>query len=208
MARIEDGAATVYAGADTTLKALHTTPYPQETTAWQSIAATSGAVANSGSGVPVFSFRNLGPSPILIRRFALSSTCTVFAGSTTADYALFMARSFIVSDSGGTAVSLVGSNTKFRSSLATPAAVDCRISNTAELTPGTRTIDANSLSQCGAFVTALGVVSPTTNLIRHDPSDYPIIIDQNEGVVLQSMSGFASSISVKIYVTMEFAIVT
>jgi hypothetical protein len=122
--------------------------------------------------------------------------CDGLAGSATAFTAgfavvkMFAARSFTASDSSGTAGTLTGNNNKLRTSMGTSLVTDIRISSTAALTAGTRTLDTDSLGQLAFSIgTAASViyVVPGTPIFGDDIGPtHPFVCAQNEGFVLQA----------------------
>jgi hypothetical protein len=193
-----------------TQRAMRISDYPNEVGGWLSVGAQSGAVTATAALAPLFSFRNLSTKLILVRRIGVGLIATTgFTAAQKVDLGLILARSFTVSDSGGTAIALTGSNAKHRTSLNTPSSVDMRIATTGALTAGTRTLDTNQVAQTGGFVqaAALGVlIQPgPSNLFGHDPGDYPLVLAQNEGLIIQSLTAFGAGGVASFYANIEFA---
>lgn len=133
------------------------------------------------------------------------ATTTAATAATQAERELIIARSFTVADTGGTAVTLTGNNQKMRTSQATSLVSDMRFGQ--PLTAGTRTLDANPVSSAVSFlalnmtgmdigcgsggpfvsgtawtcVGGLGMVP----LLDVFTGDYPIVLAQNEGIVVR-----------------------
>ena len=152
---------------------------------------TSG-VMNAGlaSNAPIWSLRYGGTGFAVVRSVVVSvaDTATAFAIG-TANFQLFVARSFSANDSGGTAATLTGNNGKLRTSYATNNLADLRISSTAALTPGTRTLDATALASraIGVMATSgMSIVTPTPLFWRDTPDQQPIQLAQNEGLVVEA----------------------
>jgi hypothetical protein len=147
---------------------------------------TAGLAANS----PIVAFRWGNANLCLIRsiKFGLDSTTAFAAGRL--DIAAFIARSFTVSDTGGTTATLTGNNAKKRTSFGTTLLTELRFSQTATLTAGTRTLDTQPFARINAInLTATGttVIQPNTTIWQRDSSDeYPIVLAQNEGIVIQA----------------------
>lgn len=165
---------------------------PPETTSWISVGATTGALANvsTGSTGLLFSIRNLGANPLMLRRIGMGFvTTTAFTAAQMVGFGLSVARNWTVSDTGGTAIILTGNNGKHRSSMANLTSVDCRLATTATLGNGTKTGDANTIAQVAGWAAGQGVavVPGANNLFGHDPEDYPLILAQNEGFNILNM---------------------
>ena len=194
---------------DTGFRAARASLRPHEAGGWCSIGAQSGAMTVIGASAPVFSLRNISTKLILVRRIGVGLMATTgFTAAQKLDVALFVARSFSASDSGGTAIAFTGSNAKHRTALNTPASLDCRIATTGALTAGTRTLDANALCQQSgyALTTAGAVIAPApANLFAHDTGDYPLVLAQNEGLVVTLPTAMGAGGVASLFVNLEFA---
>lgn len=156
-----------------------------------SLASPSGAMAAALAGAStIFSFRwGSGAALALVRRVLISmaSTGTGFtAGSCLFD--MVAARNFTVSDSGQTSLVPAGNAYKKRTSFATSAATDIRISNTAGITVGTRTLDATPVGMIRETISA----ALNTRFIQRgvlwlpDTALAPLILAQNEGFIIRA----------------------
>lgn len=204
------GTTNAVAEVDTGFKALRVSIRPAEILNWYSVGAQSGLLAGASANTAVFSFRNLGSNPILVRRVGVGFIgTTAFTAAQKLDYGLMVARAFTASDTGGTAVPLIGNNMKIRTSLPTITSVDSRIASTAALTAGTKTLDANHLSQVGGYVLAAGVgviVQPSSNnLLQHDAGDYPLVLAQNEGFNIMNLTAMGAAGVGALFVNFELA---
>lgn len=209
MALIE-GPSSAQMEVDAGFKAARTSIRPPESLGWLSVGAVSGALTGLAANAPVFSFRNLSGNPIMVRRVGIGFVATT--GFTTAQliaFGLMVARAFSASDSGGTAITLTGSNCKHRTSMGTLSSVDCRIAAAAALTAGTRTLDANFLSMLGDYApTTAGriIAAAPNNLFGHDPEDYPLILAQNEGfIIANGATAFGAAGVGSLFVNVELA---
>jgi hypothetical protein len=195
---------------DTGFRAARVAVRPPETGGWHSISAQSGALTATGAAVTAFSLRNLSAKLILVRRIGIGLIVTTgFTAAQKLDVALLAARGFTTSDSGGTAIAVTGSNGKHRTSLTTPTSLDCRIATTGALTAGTRTLDTLPLAQQAGWAlaaTAGVVIAPApANLLSHDTGDYPLVLAQNEGLVLTLPTAFSAGGIANLIVNLEFA---
>ncbi len=195
---------------DSGFRAARASLRPAEAGGWCSLGAQAAALATTAANAPVFSFRNISPKLILVRRVGVGMIATTgFTAAQKVDAALFVARAFTASDSGGTAIAFAGSNAKHRTALNTPASLDCRIGSTGALTAGTRTLDANALCQTGSWAlaaTAGAVIAPSlSNLFAHDTGDYPLVLAQNEGLVVTLPTALGAGGTVSLFVNLEFA---
>ena len=195
---------------ETSFKAARATLRPHEALGWNSIGVQTGGITGITAGGSVFSFRNISANPVLVRRIGVGLiTTTSFTTAQIVDLGLMMARNWTASDSGGTAIALTGNNGKHRTSLGTPTSLDCRVATTAALTVGTRTLDANTISQTASWSSnAASLPTAMDNLLKHDASDYPLVLAQNEGFIIQNLTAMGAAGVLRAYVNMEFSEVT
>lgn len=176
-------------GANTAANSLPITIGPALLGSYCMGANTGTMAAGLAGGSPVYSFRYGGANLAIVRKVSAEAddiTTAFVAGA--AKFDLFAARSFSASDTGGTAATLTGNNGKLRTSFATTAISDLRISSTATLTAGTRTLDAQPLASV-EFAVATSIdagLLPTTDLIRQNVGESPLVLANNEGFVIQA----------------------
>ena len=180
---------------------------------WFSMGLKTGATTAVAANAAIFSFRNLAANPLMIRRVGIGAlVTTAFTAAQQIDYALWFARAWTSADVGGPVVAVTGNNAKHRTSLATVTSAELRIATTAGLTAGVRTLDTSPLSIVGGFSAAagLGAAIPTTtnSLFSHDTGDHPLILGQNEGIVVAPFTTMGAGGAVFVYVNIEFAEVT
>jgi hypothetical protein len=160
--------------------------------AWVSIGARSGAVTGVAANGAVFSFRNIGANPILVRRVSVGFVCTTgFTAAQELAWGVTVARAFTASDAAGTPVALIGSNGKLRTSLATLTSVDCRISAATALTAGTKVFDTNPLAVLATYAAAATagnlLLNVLGNLLSFGADGHPLVLQQNEGFNIQNL---------------------
>ena len=212
--QVQGNSGTVYeVGPNTRANRAEERPIDVEGLGAYQMAVTSGTMAAGlGAAAPIFSARWGDVSrTALIRRVALlaQNAGTAFAaGLFTFD--MVVARAFTVSDSAQTSVLPVGHNQKKRTSFGTTLFTDLRISATATITAGTRTLDAQPLSVVkGAipatatnfvFVPAAGqpmtaAAAAATGVFGSRPVDlwspeignsWPLVLVQNEGFIIRA----------------------
>lgn len=181
---------------------------PAEVTSWLSIGAQSGNLSALAANTAVFSLRNLSANLLMIRRVGVGFiTTTAFTIAQKIDFGLMVARAFTVSDTAGTAIALVGTNAKHRTSLGTLTSVDCRVAAAAALGAGTKTLDTNHLGQTGGWSGAAGItIQPAQdNLLQHSAGDYPVILAQNEGINIMNLTAMGAVGVGVLYVNLEVA---
>jgi hypothetical protein len=180
------------AEVETASKALRITPKPVD---WGSLgiysmALVSGVMAAGlAANSPIVSFRWTTSNLAIIKKivFSAGNTATAFTAG-TAIFNGFIARSFSASDTGGTAATLTGSNNKLRTSMGTMTVGDIRSSATATLSAGTRTKDTQPFASIASSIVATAgtiIVAPTELFVPR-PGEYPLVLAQNEGFVIEA----------------------
>jgi hypothetical protein len=153
--------------------------------------ATGTMAAGLAAAAPIMSFRWTSATMLAI----VTKVCLYGLGSLTgftagqALFELYMARSFSAVDSGGTALTLTTNNGKLRTSMGTTLLGDMRVSATATLTAGTRTLDAQPIGiyQHSLPVTAnLNLAVGELPLFNADADGHPVILATQEGLVIQA----------------------
>lgn len=173
---------------------MRAVPRPYDVLGAYILSAESGVMAAGlGAAAPVFSMRW---NPTTVGALALVHRVQVAVGNAGTAFTaglgslnLFVARAFTVSDSGGTAQTLTGNNAKLRTSFATSQVADMRISSTATLTAGTRTLDAVDIGLIGFPVPATttnNLIQALTDILARQPGDgdWPLVLAANEGFVI------------------------
>lgn len=207
MAITPHGAAGVLDEVDTTFRARRLTIRPGELLGWHSIGATSGLLVGVTGGASLFSLRNIGNTLLHVRRVGVGfRTTTAFTTPQVVDFGTAVARSFVTSDTGGTAIAIVDNNLKHSRRLETPMSVDCRIATTTALTAGTKTLDTNYLGQIGFYSNGVGSGAElgANNLYQHDSGDHALILQQNEGINIRLLTTMGAVGVGRLAVVVEF----
>ena len=191
---------------DAAFKAARVSIRPVEVINWLSYGAVSGALAGVAANGPVFSLRNTGANLLMVRRVQVGFvTTTAFTAAQGLVYQVLRASGFTVSDSGGTSLYLAGQNKHRLSFTNIAAAPDLRISSTAALTAGTRTLETVSMGNAGGTSNALGSSMPKIALLSHDTGDHPMILAQNEGLVVTNVIAMGAAGVIQLHVNIELA---
>lgn len=206
MAQIQSGTTTDLVTVDPVFKAARVSLRPAEVLGWFSVGAKSGALTAVAAAGPLFCLRNLAANLIVVRRLQVGFiTTTAFTAAQALAFELFFARAFTASDTGGTAIAMTGSQGKHRTSLATPTSLDMRICAAGALTAGTRTLDTAPLALAGGASNAVGAAMQPFPLLSHDAGDYPLVLAQNEGLVLANSVAMGAAGIIALHVNVEFA---
>lgn len=151
---------------------------------------SSGTMAAALTGAsPVYSFRYGAANLAVVKRISISLGDLVGFAAGLVLIQGFIARAFSASDSGGTGGTLTANNAKLRTAYATTGVSDIRISSTAALTPGTRTLDADPFCTISGSVITTAGQPPELDIIelfRAMPGDQPLVLAANEGFVIQA----------------------
>lgn len=191
---------------DATFRAARVSLRPAELIGYYSIAGASGALTGVAAAGPVFSFRNTGSNLMLVRRVSVGFiVTTAFTAAQGLDYQLFRANSFTASDTGGTALFTAGQNKHRNSFTNITSAPDVRIASTAALTAGTRTLETVAMGFAGGGATALGATMPAGDILEQDSGDYPLVLAQNEGLVIANGIAMGAAGVIRLRVNIEFA---
>ena len=191
---------------DTAFKAARVSIRPVDVINWLSYGAASGALTGVAANGPVFSLRNTGANLLMVRRLQVGFvTTTAFTAAQGLVYQMLKANGFTVSDTGGTALYVAGQNKHRLGFTNITAAPDIRISTTAALGAGTRTLETVSMGLAGGTSNGLGTSMPMTALLSHDTGDYPVILAQNEGLVITNGIAMGAAGVIQLHVNIEFA---
>lgn len=183
------GFSGVKAEVDANTRALRATLRPNDVGSLGAYSVGNGTgtiAAGMAAGGTVYSFRWTHATNVaVIERISIgaSSLGTGFTAGTASCW-LDLATSFTASDTGGNAVTVPKKRNAFGSTLVG----DIRISNTAALTPGTRTVASSPLRFLGPFTVTTAVqtnfIPVGTLLWDQRPGDWPLVLAQNEGFLV------------------------
>ena len=191
---------------DAAFKAARVSIRPVEVINWLSYGAVSGALAGVAANGPLFSLRNTGANLLMVRRVQVGFVTTAaFTAAQGLVYQMLKANGFTVSDTGGTALYVAGQNKHRLGFTNITAAPDIRISTTAALGAGTRTLETVSMGIAGGTSNGLGTSMPMTALLSHDTGDHPVILAQNEGLVITNVIAMGAAGVIQLHVNIELA---
>ncbi|MFZ1057953.1 MAG: hypothetical protein WAP47_02035 [Candidatus Rokuibacteriota bacterium] len=173
------------------------------------IALGSGAVIGISAANPVFSLQWTSTSlAMVVKRVNFFWTITTaFGAAQNVAYGLYVARSYTVADTGGTTSTLTTNNAKLKTSFPTTSVADMRIATTGTLTAGTRTLDAHPLAikSGGSNTLGLGTFDPVNREFGILDATNPIILLQDEGLVLANLVNYGATGVTTVYVELEWS---
>ena len=183
---------------------------------YQTTAVSGAITATLSANSDLFSLQWTNASNLcVIKRIRVSGV--VQSTITTAvpfDLAAFLAlgATYTAHDTGGTAISTSGNQTKLRTSMGTSLMGDLRIASTGTLTPGTYTLNTLPIGRVQGFTgTATGTqifssanLGPVTLFDRSQPGLYPVVLAQNEGIIIQNPLAGPASGTFSILVEVEW----
>jgi hypothetical protein len=118
----------------------------------------------------------------------ISNTTTAFTAG-VGSFQLYVARSWTADGAGGTAATLTGNNAKLRTDMGATLLGSCRISSTAALTAGTKTLDTNASGQMSLAFPAVASTQIENRISLFEPNpgmESPFVLAQNEGLVVRA----------------------
>lgn len=208
---IQGSSSSVKAEVNPTSKALRTTIYPVEALGFYRISAMTGLLSGLAANANIFAFRNSHATTLFLiqsMRVALQ-TITAFTAAQELAARAFIGRSYSASATGGTAITAAGTGgLKKRTSYPTSALADARISTTTALTsPGTVTLDAQEVLGFSYFsqTAAAPAVMPGTEAVLLFDFESPIVLAQNEGIIVQSSEALGAGGTVRATVELSWA---
>ncbi len=176
-----------------------------------SIVTTSGATVGLTATDPILAFRWTSiVANVVLLRIGVSAGITA-STSAGIPYLLeaVIARAYTASDTAGTAVTMSALQ-KMRTNMGNSAVADIRISTTAKLTAGTRTLDTLGFgAQNLPFLpvaTTVGSASIPVDLYKWDPSGkHPVVLAANEGFIVRAPVALNTAGSVAYTFTVDWA---
>lgn len=130
---------------------------------------------------------------------------------------VIVARSYTVSDSAGTAMTLTGNSFKKRANMGTTLMTDMRVGATTIVTKGTSTEDAQPIATTSGITHDLNPAAATVKLAVMQPQlvvdytngqDMPIVLAQNEGIRIRNTVVFPAAGAARLDVRMAWSEVT
>jgi len=213
MAVIQSGASsTSLLTIDPTFVAARVSDHPPEILGAYSLGLTSGALTTAAAAGTVFSFRwapTTTTQLCMVRRVEIGfATTTAFTTAQALQYSMQVARNWSASDTGGTAAAFTQTNTgKMRTAMPTSAFAgggQIMIANTGANTAGTRTLDTQTIGFVQGASTAIGTVLTATPIFQHSPGDYPLILANNEGFIINNIVLMGAAGVINLTVTVEW----
>lgn len=163
-------------------------------------AAATGAIgAGAGANSEFLQFRWTDATRLavvnVIRITGMRATTAFAVGAI--DIKATIARSWTADGSGGTGATLTGDNNQLRTSMGASLVGALRISTTAALTAGTKTLDSQDIgficTHSSAGTSGATPIIGSIYLPRHDlfmadrtRGEHPIVLAQNEGFVIRA----------------------
>jgi hypothetical protein len=213
MAIIQSGASsTSLLTVDPTFLTARISDHPPEILGAYSMGLVSGALTGVAAAGTVYSFRWAPATTTqlcMVRRIEVGFvTTTAFGTAQGLAYSVQAARSFSASDTGGTAALFTQTNTgKQRTTMPTSAFAgggQLMIANTAANSAGTRTLDTQVLGFTAGSSTAIGTSLTPTAVFQHSPGDYPLILANNEGFIINNVIAMGATGVINLYVNVEW----
>jgi len=191
--QIQGNAGTVAEVDGTTFRAIRVTTRPVDYGALgiYSLSLQTGVMAAGlAANAEIFQFRWTDATRLCaiwdIECDGAGNAGTAFAAGVT-KFEAVIARGWTVDGSGGTAATLTTNNAKLRTSMGTTLVGAIRMSSTAALTAGTKTLDTQGIGGCVQSVPATaGASVPAQRLFRADIGSMPLVLAANEGFIVRA----------------------
>jgi len=190
--QIQGNGGTVAEVDGTTFRAARVTTRPTEYGAFghYRLSTTVALVVTQAANGTLFSFRWGDATRLCVPSFIRLECAQTAAATATIvpAFEVLVARSFSVSDSIGTAVTLTGNSMKKRTSMGTTLVTDIRKATVAAgLTAGTRTLDADPILQMNTVqtITNINTTTYTKAWDATNAGDHPMVFAQNEGFIVR-----------------------
>jgi len=191
-------------------------PFNPKGGGYYGISLKSGLITGvaAGSDLLQLRFHSVQGNNIL-KRFELKFLkidfiCTTgFTGAQAVDFGVFVARAFSANGTGGNASQVPSAMQKHKTQYPNSEMVangDLRIANTAALGVGTKTLDTYpfaSVAGWGAAATAGKVLSAPFQE-EFGEHHVPIVLQDNEGLVIQNITAFGAAGVGNLYVDIEW----
>ena len=164
------------------------------------VAGFSGALTGAGAASDIVSFR-WGSTTLDCIIWWIKwywNVTTGFTGAQVVDHALYFARKFTGSPSGGTDLKPAAGMSMKRTSYPSSALTAFQIAGAGALTIGTRTLDTNPLMSRGANVLAAGLQGLPDSPNQFDPDLGGLYLTQDEGFVLQNVTAMGAAGVIKL----------
>lgn len=214
MAMIQSGVTSDLLTVETTHKAARITTRPPEALGHFHLAAPTGLLttASVAANGPLFSMRYApGTGAVaVITKVSIGFAQTVgWTASAAHEFGLYVARTWTASDSGGTQVVVTGNTNKARTTMDPSGMTDVRVAATTTFTAGTRTLDTNAMALTvvpTSQVAAASAVYPFLQevIFDHNTSDHPIVLQNNEGIVINNITVFPAAGTAKMIFNIEW----
>jgi hypothetical protein len=167
-------------------------PFKYTNGIYQLAAPTGVMAAGLAANAEIFQLRYTGPNLLAVKFAAVNAGGIAAFAAGNVRFDLYVARGWSADGSGGTTITLTGDNNKLRQAMAASlsAVATARISSTAALTAGTKTLDANAMGSVGGGVTATAgetlIKSDSYLFNAETDNEYPILLTSQEGIVVRA----------------------
>jgi hypothetical protein len=199
-----------------TLGRLRTVSRPHPHLGRYRIGGTTGKYAGLAANAELFQMR-WSDRTLLCLIWQVSVSVAMDVAPTAAgqvDRQLVIARRWTANGSGGTAVTLNTGAGRLRGNYPPSLVADMRFTSNAALGTGTKTNDgigvgiASGTAETGALTTSsTGIVIPKCDLFNAQagPHGHPIVLQQNEGIVVLMPTAQPATMSLQTYVDVEWS---
>lgn len=142
------------------------------------------------------------PVCVIRELYAVAQTITAFGSAQEFSISAYVVRTMNTSYSGGTAATLTGDNNQLRTSMGTSMMADMRIGGTTLLGGGggTNAADSQAFATSGGYLSTTTAPLPLNFSVKQEAGEHPIVLAQNEGLVIQNDIAFGATGTIRLSV--------
>jgi hypothetical protein len=189
MAKIEDKTdLTAIATVDKTLGAIAISSRPMQAEGYYRFGQVTGLVTAAAANSELFQLRWTDSTHLALIQY-LRVRCVLTTAFTTAQeliHDVILATGFSAAGSGGTQVVPGAANLMKRSQFPQSKAQELRLATTTGLGAGTKNLNTHAIAAMHGWAGAQGAVVNDLVLDFTNTADYPIVLSQNEGLIVRN----------------------
>ena len=213
MAIIQSGASDTTLTIETAFNSARVTHFPRTVVGSYIMSTATGAIAASTAANSVlWTFKNAGSNTVIIRQITVGLQITTAYTKGSLRLGAYVVRTtFTQGTTNGTLQTTTGNNGKKRTSHATSTA-SIYACTTTGITGDTATgEDATPFAQVLLDLTAAISTQPVAGLapmFQADPTEYPLILEPDEGLRIKNLTAFAATGVSNLIVNIDYDEVT
>lgn len=198
MAIIQSGASESTLTIETAFNSARVTHFPRTVVGSYLMSTNTGSIAASTAANSVlWTFKNSGPNTIIVRQITVGLQITTAYTKGSLRLSAYVVRStFTQGTTNGTLQTTTGNNGKKRTSHASTTATIYACTTTGITGDTATSEDTTPFATSLLDLTAAISTQPTAGLatmFQADPTEYPILLEPNEGIRIKNPTAFAAT---------------